>query len=30
MREAIEQVVGSLVFLVGLWALIALVWMGTP
>jgi len=30
MREAIEQVIGSLVFLVGLWALIALVWVGTP
>jgi hypothetical protein len=30
MRKAIEQVIGSFVFLVGLWALIALVWMGTP
>ena len=30
MKEAIEQVVGSVVFLVGLWLLIALVWVGTP
>jgi len=30
MKEAIEQVVGSVVFLFGLWALIALVWLGTP
>jgi len=30
MREAIEQVVGGLVFMFGLWVLIALVWVGTP
>lgn len=29
-KENIWQVVGSVAFLVGLWALMALVWLATP
>lgn len=30
MKENIWQVVGSIVFLAGMWILIALVWLATP